>query len=733
MLQCVRVQDAPPKTPAWVHLASWSWLFVVAAIALTWGDGPRLDGDPQRPLPPEHRNDPGDALLLLAIAEGSEASTEDLLLAATQLRERFADAWAPLGPPANEMAGWLDAHALLLMPPQTHGELRERLGDAAIDDAVAMVRARMSSPFFLVHGADARRDPLGLRTLTRQAAAGFGREQSATPTGAQTTGSGDLLSADGRALLLLLRRPADEVPLSELARTLEPAGLTVAEVGHASTKDRASARLDQHWRRLPWLLLCGLLALLSVLHRRALPPIALVGSLGALVLATARLHGTLEFATLPVLAALAVVPLLALRHGGRFDPLAWLLLGSAWAGLWFCPVLPWPTWSFAWPLACLAAATVVGLVGAGLRRTGASRGETSRAQPTAIAWRSATVVAIGSVLGLAAWQDARFAPLHTSELDAPPPALLRNFFDPRAIVWTHVEASTPEAALEAAAVSARAWLELPPGAVVRVDSPGNIVLPAAEIAARRHALVELDLTSRLQVLEAALQTRGFRPAAFGEFLRSAANPHVVPSAEAALQSPLGRWIERYLERNGEETTVRTELWLPEDATTPLPDPANGELRGPAIADRSLRPGLPRAFVTAWLVQLWIGALMIWLPRRDLRTALVAAAMGVTSVGFIAALVTRVFELAWTTSAFPMLLLASALAMVSTVRARAGGSRTDDAILALAPCIAGLALASLRDPEFYAPALVLGLCGVLSLATGRYVAPGLLPKPTPENP
>ena len=100
----------------------------------------------------------------------------------------------PLAAPPTESRAWLDAHLLYLQGAPTAAALAQRLEPAALRATVAGLRARLASPLFAVAEADPRQDPLGLRPGVA------GRE-----AGPVVTASGDLLSADGRTLLLYLR------------------------------------------------------------------------------------------------------------------------------------------------------------------------------------------------------------------------------------------------------------------------------------------------------------------------------------------------------------------------------------------------------------------------------------------------------------------------------------------------------------------------------------------------
>src|SRR5690606_22996114 len=108
------------------------------------------------------------------------------------IEEAFPDRRVPLAPPKTEITRWLDAHALYLLPIETHAALAERLADEAMHAQVQGLVARLSSPLYAVSGDQPRRDPLAVHELTDREAGRLGHVAEVPGSDApQVSASGD--------------------------------------------------------------------------------------------------------------------------------------------------------------------------------------------------------------------------------------------------------------------------------------------------------------------------------------------------------------------------------------------------------------------------------------------------------------------------------------------------------------------------------------------------------------
>ena len=183
----------------------WFVVMVALAAALLLRPAQEFNGNSGL-VPAEHHPPPGSHV---RISLESEAAEEAWPQVVDLLGPALPGHW-PLAPPPAETRAWLDAHLLYRLAPADHARLAQRLEPAALRAVVAGLRARMASPLFAVSEEDPRRDPLGLRSLSEVEPARLGLLAGDGPV---ATPSGDLVSADGRTLLLYLRTGLSPVRL----------------------------------------------------------------------------------------------------------------------------------------------------------------------------------------------------------------------------------------------------------------------------------------------------------------------------------------------------------------------------------------------------------------------------------------------------------------------------------------------------------------------------------------
>jgi len=737
---------------AWPRAIVTAWAIVaVLLLSRVLGDpGVTISGDADGLIPSEHRPPEGEPLLLLRVDDATldpeQDGTDRLLTAASSVAERLGPRRVPLGPPAAELSGWLDAHALYLLPVEAHEALAEQLGDAAMTSAVDALKARLSSPLYGVSGEEPRRDPLRLQELSRSHAGRMTHLGNAEDMPAELTATGDLLALDGRTLLVQLRSDDDPRALqTEIDATLEGQGIDAALVGPGPRRERARLTIQGAWSRLMVLGLAGLVLVLSLALRAIRPVLAIVLALLTALVGMLAFGPPVDLHGLPMLVLLVGFGCEGAMHLSRISPRGWpaaAVLGTALLPLLLSPYPSWQGWALVWLAGVALVVALLRLVVPALlillrfSPTPARRGV--RLRPL----RPLAVVLAMAALASGAWAIER---IPFAALDATPrPAaeeqadrrVREGFFDPRLVAVAESQGDTPALALERAAEHARQLASLVPADAARIDSPGRLVLPPSELQSRHLSLVEMKLSERMDALRTLLVTRGFHPDAFGEFLRGAADLDVLPTPQAALDGPLGDWIRGYLhkdEKDGRPTLVsRVHLHAEASGLVPalqVDDEAPLHLRGPAVAARRDRDAFPDRLGITLALQLWLGALVVWLATRRLAAAIACSVAALcTQTAVMAAMVPMGLSLG--PALLPALLLVGAAATIAGARACRALSLdepfygTGVLLSSLCQVVAGLTLIASADPLWSPVGTVVALGAVLAAGAGLFIAPGM---------
>ncbi len=679
-----------PRPVSLAVLAIWAGLTIVALIGLI--TGPTIwSGAREGLIPVEHRATRGQPLALVrvdheALARAPSDAPEQTELDPTTIlaevgfaiEEALADERVPLAPPKTEITRWLDAHALYLLPLETHEGLAERLSDARMLAEVQGLEARLSSPLFSVSGEQPRRDPLGIHELTEAELGRLGHVAE-IPGGddPQVSPSGDLLAASGDRALIALRsdRPPAEL-LADLRGAVEglPVDVALVDIGvdeAALAAELGGREQDRGLGDGLTVTIAGfaaLILLLSLVMRRLVPVLTLGLCLASvwvvLMFALTRLEslgGGVELGS----AALALVAIafgcdaaLRLQRIGVRGWASTLVTAAALVPLVFTPYPLWQRWAVIWPAAMLLTAAVMKVVLPSLLEL--SRGDFDWRRP---GFRLAPmpVLAVGICVVLTAagaWasQQLRYRPgtrlpTANAETTALERELVEHFFDPTMIVTAESESdaqmdpgreeanelpSTAAKALDAAAADVALLTELVPSEARRVDSPGSFVLPRAELEARKQALTKLKLSERMEALDVLLVDQGLRAEAFAEFVRGAADIEDLPSAQAALDGPLGPWISGYIEQHGDAARLRSRVELRGRDGLPIV-PLTAErmaelprLRGPAMAAMIDQREFDDRVGVVVLVGLWLSAFLVWLGTGSFGIALAVALVAIAS-------------------------------------------------------------------------------------------------------
>ena len=726
------------------------WLVGCAVVVVRGALEIHVDGDLDRLLPAEHRAPPDAGYLLLQ--HDGDLSRDELLSIADRVHEVLGEAWIPIVAPAAERTGWLDAHALYLLPLSTHEALKERLSDDNIRASVDALRSSMSSPFFGLAMAEARRDPLRLRALTAGAEARTSWDPPALASRAAPTPGGDLLAHDGASLLMATRSHRAGEDLAALARQSVGERVRISEVGPAAEREAAEQAADTAFGNVLGVMLAAVTMVIAAALRNVRRTIAalLCVASGALVCVS---FAPLGVVSVPVflfavgVASASTLPLSRFSRGGWADP---TILATALVPMSVLDFGLWQTWALLW-----AAVTVVmhGMVRVVMPAMLEVLRVPAPGRPLRMLLRPNPLFAVLASVGLLMggwWAINDLRVRGADRLEVAPNSraaahVRETYFDPGLIAEAYTDGDDLEQALTRAADDARLLATLVPTEARVVDTPGALVLPAEELERRKLGLAQLELAARLAKLRELLEARGFRPAAFGEFLRSAADPDRVPTPGAALEGPLARWIRGYVvERDGAVALqARIHLAPDPDVLPPAlqtPDGRTLTVVGPAIGGRmQARTFLDRLGLAAG-AQLWLGALLVWITARRFSVALASALAGASvQAGVLVAL--RLMGITLSPALLPVFLIAGAAATAAAARAcHAADTGTPvfaPGVLAagVAQATAGLALAASPIPLWADVGIAAAAGALLASGLGLFVGPGLaalLERPPPAE-
>ncbi|NVB38520.1 hypothetical protein G6O69_11825 [Pseudenhygromyxa sp. WMMC2535] len=756
-------------------------LLTLAALVDLGLSAPRARAGLDALLPEDHRvTDPRPMAILRvdhgALSEDSEGPEHDprtvLAEAGFVLEEALGEERVPHAPPKTEITRWLDAHALYLLPLDAHRALAERLSDTAMLAEVQGLQARMASPLFSVSGEQPRRDPLAIAELSAGAAGRLGHVAEAPGSGGPQVGpNGDLLSASGdRALVQLVSTRAPEVLRGELEAALEGLPVTVELVSPATREQAAAARLGEDARETVLACLAALVLLFAVVVRRPAPVLATLACLVSVGAVLRWVVGELDLVGLPLLVALfgfgcdASVRAWAKRsHSALPTWTATALFAAALLPLYFGPYPAWQRWALIWAVAYPSLALIAWLVAPTV--LGLARGQLDaraglRPRRIPLLGPALCLLALGGGAWAAEALDYRAPgslPLSADARDVGERELVEHFFDPAMIVEArslapadHDAPSEAAAALDAAADDFARLASLVPEVAQRIDSPGAFVLPREELEARKAALAKLDLETRMDSLRALLVDQGLRAEAFSEFIRGAADIDELPSAQAALDGPLGPWISAYLLAPDTETGTDTEarialrtrvelrgreglpaVDLDEQTLASLP-----AMRGPAIAAMIDHQRFEERMIAFSLAGLWLSAFLIWLATRRLGLAIHAAVIAAAcEAGVLATL--RLLELPVGPHLLPALLLVGAAGALSGAQVGAaarGAPPLQGRALLLGlggQLLAGAALFVSGQPLWRELGVALAVGAALAAALGLLAGPSFT-KPAPDK-
>ena len=329
-------------------------LVVFTALCAWWTHG-RVDAQDawttDALLLPEDRLP--DEIVYLRLAHDGVQEDEDLRAASLTLDRERPGLRVPIAAPPGEIGAWLDAHALYLLPVESHEALAARFEDEAMTRAVQELRAHLNSPFFGLMDEQARRDPLGVRPLL---APFLGSSERGFASQARVTSTGDLLSADSSALLIELRSSASAWELERELQGVLADALAGSEGGPPIELRVIDPREPDPPPRPyePYLPLVAIAFVAFAVERRLLAPLLRLG-VAALAVGVASgfapAQAPFEF---PLYCALLGTAYW-LAGPRTIDSYAPVIFGVALAPL-VASVYPgWAPWASAWLLGCLAA------------------------------------------------------------------------------------------------------------------------------------------------------------------------------------------------------------------------------------------------------------------------------------------------------------------------------------------------------------------------------------------
>ncbi len=706
-----------------------------------------VQGDVDELLPQEHRAARESGYLLLQ--HGGDLSGDELLSIADRVHEVLDSAWIPIVAPAAERDGWLDAHALYLLPTSTHEALEQRLTDDNIRASVDALRASMSSAFFGLTMSESRRDPLRLRELTIGAEARASWDAPALASQAAPTPGGDLLANDGRSLLMATRSTRSGQDLAALASQSVGDAVRITDVGPTARRSTAEDAANAALPNALWVALASMTLVIAAAMRNVRRTIA------ALLCIASGALACVTFVPLTPLSA----PLLILALGvassatlplSRVSSAGWaglLILASALAPLAVLEFDLWTRWAPLWAGSIVTMRGITRVVLPALHEV--LRVPQTDRNPRIVLRPSpvfALALCVGTVVG-GWWALGELRYRGADRLEVAPASkalahVRETYFDPGLVATTHTEGEDAEQALTRAADDASLLSTLLPTEARVVDTPGALVLPSEELQRRRVGLAKLKLGERLTKLRELLSARGFRPAAFGEFLRSAADPDQVPTPAAALEGPLGRWIRGYLvERpGGVALQARIHLAPDPDVLPPALETPDGRtllVQGPAIGGRMQASTFHQRLGVAAVAQLWLAAFIVWLAVRRFSAAIAAAIAGAsTQAGILIAM--RLLGISLSPALLPVFLVSGAAATLAaagscrSAESRAPVFATGVLAAGVAQATAGLALAASPIALWADLGITAATGSLLASGIGLFVGPGLsalLERPT----
>lgn len=724
-----KVSEAPAGLSLGASLAP-IVLAIIAALALWWSQGQeqaevwRTDAL----LASEHRL-PLDRYYLILTQDG--APDEDALRAASLTIGREAPGLrVPLAAPPGEIGAWLDAHALYLLPVETHVALAARFEDKTMTRSVQELRARLSSPLFGLMGEEARRDPLGIRPLLDPY---LGASERPYLSGARVTSTGDLMSVDGTRLMVELRSAqgpaATEEQLNELLKAqLEaqesPLEFRLIDPAQATAPPRP-------YPPYVWLAACGLLAF--AFERRLLAPLLRLGLAGLACAAASLVAPTSAPFEAPYF-ALLFASCLWLTYPNASRSVSVIILGAALCPLLALPYPGWAPWASAW---CLASALAAGLGLVCSRFVPAQREGSTTAAP--LAHTSLTIVAAlalsaGLIGGGYLVTVAQFTGVDTLGDAERRAEFKRDFFDPALVVRSRSYDTSQVRALARAAEDHHALRLVADELQLRLEGPGAYLLSQARLEARRDGLRELGLRARMQLLRNLLENEGFLPEAFSEFLDTSARLNELPDARAALDGNLGAWIESrsyVLEGEPARHEIETSLHFETPILPPPLQDSRGEalnMIGPPVASAADAERSRARIMLAIAIATWLASLLSFLGHRHLPTALLVAAVGAASA--LAGIAALHFEgLALDASLLPPLLVVMAVCQAETQSsiervAHGLGTTNSEWLARLGPLLA-VALLALVTPDPITHSW--GLLVAVGIALGGFAAHVLSPR------
>ncbi|MBV1856809.1 MAG: hypothetical protein KUG77_00255, partial [Nannocystaceae bacterium] len=489
----------------------------------------RVQGEVDELLPREHRAPHAAGYLLLQ--QGGDLSGDELLSVADRVHEVLDSAWIPIVAPAAERDGWLDAHALYLLPTSTHDALQQRLTDESIRASVDALRSTMSSVFFGLTMSESRRDPLRLRELTAGVEARASWDAPALASQAAPTPGGDLLSHDGRSLLMATRSARSGQDLAGLASQAVGDSVRITDVGPTARQRQAQEAANAALPNALSIALAGMTLVIAAAMRNVRRTVAALlcivsGGLACATFVPLTPVSAPLFILALGLASSATLPL------SRVSSAGWaglLILASALAPLAVLEFELWASWAPLWAGVIVTMSGMTRIVLPALlevlRVPEADRNPRIVLRPNPL---FAVLLCVGTLLG-GWWALGDVRVRGADRLQVAPTSkasahVRETYFDPGLVATVDTNGNDVEQALTRAADDASLLGTLIPTEARVVDTPGALVLPSDELARRRVGLAKLKLDERLTKLRELLLARGFRPAAFGEFLRSAADP-----------------------------------------------------------------------------------------------------------------------------------------------------------------------------------------------------------------
>lgn len=528
------------------------WKFLVGGLLLAtlvvvlWSRGitQLVTGRAEGFVPVSHRL-PNDQMFVLLSIENKDVQLPQATLEriGDQVVNAFADKHLPMAPTAGDLDAWIAAHLFYWLADRDYNALVKALDPSEMEVAIAKLKALAASPLFMFAHPSPQQDPLGL----------FGvlKEISKDSSPYFVTEHGDLVAKDGRHMLLQLTATEEEevtVRIKEALRTESVTWMIVrGAYGQTTIYQWIVAQGWKIFVATVSLILLGF----SLVLRDAKLVLRIVSQAFVAVVVAAVVVVPIDIFSLAMLSIFfAGACLIAMLHVARVISISRLaaVFSVPMACLWLFDYPLLRVWGWGW-MAGVGGLWLL-LWGSGNRISltdelpAIVRRNCLRRPQLALGCLFATIITILSVFVFSPQGPLERSPLSNhGEVDM----MSRFFFSPVNQAWFKICGETTEETLKNAIAATDLVTEKSNIQVPAVENPVAWIFSDDKTRRLRTKIDRLDLATKFNKLTKVLQSEGFNPRAFAEFLTL---PQSAPNVHTVLQGPLSQWIHANIYRDG---------------------------------------------------------------------------------------------------------------------------------------------------------------------------------------